>query len=143
LGDGEKEKHRQSHQPKPWRERGDNAPAVQKPNRHEIKQIEKKPRVGQTLKHQVASGKVKDFAEQCSYRSQNRPANPDHRFNPRVARRLLQQDDRAHKRNKHRRAHFQAEPFGRDQMAAFVNEQQQNKSNREPNAPKNGVNPNG
>jgi hypothetical protein len=99
--------------------------------------------VGQGAIHQVAGGLVKAFAHQRSYRAQHRPANPDHGFNPGVARRLLQQDDSAKKRNEHGRAHFQTETFGRNQVAAFVNEQQKNKSNRKPKAPKNGVHPNG
>jgi hypothetical protein len=99
--------------------------------------------MGQAAKQQVAGGEVEALAQQRSRRTQQWAANADHRFDPGVARRLLQGDKRAKKGNKHRRAHFQTEPFSRQQVSAFVNEQEQDKSNREPNSPKHGVNPNG
>jgi len=36
LGNRQEKKHRQSHQPQPRRKRGDDAPAVQESDRHEI-----------------------------------------------------------------------------------------------------------
>jgi hypothetical protein len=98
--------------------------------------------VGQAAIHQVAGGLIEDFAQQRSDRAKDWPANANDRFNPRVLRRFLQKDDRAKKGYKHGRAHFQAEPFGRQQVSALVNKDQQDKSNREPNSPKHGVNPN-
>jgi hypothetical protein len=135
--------HRETHQPEPRRERGDNAPAIQKSDWHEIEQIEKKAAVGQTAEHQIAGGKVEALARQRSGRTQQRPANADHRFDPGIARRFLQKDERAHKGDEHGGAHFQAKAFGGQQVSAFVDEHQQNKPDREPNSPEHGVNPNG
>jgi hypothetical protein len=142
-GDGQKDEHCESHQPEPRRERGDNASAIQESDRHEIEQIEEKAGVGQAAEHQVAGGQVETLAQHRPHRTQQRAANADDRLDPGVARRLLQQDDRANEGDKHRRAHFQPESFGGQQVPAFVNEQQKNESDREPDSPKHGVNPNG
>ena len=99
--------------------------------------------MGEAAKHQVAGGKVENFAHQRSRRTQQRPANADHRFDPGVARRFLQEDHRANKGNKHGRAYFETESFGGQQVSAFVDEYQQDKSDGKPNSPSHGVNPNG
>jgi protein required for attachment to host cells len=66
MGYRQEEQHRESQQPKPRRERGHNAPAIQEPDRHQIEQIKQKAGVGQALKHQIASGQIEDFAYQRS-----------------------------------------------------------------------------
>jgi hypothetical protein len=136
LGDRQENQHRETHQPKPRRERGDNAPAVQESDRHQVEQIKEKAAVGQAAKHEVARGQIESLAQQRPRRTQQRTANADDGFNPCVARRFLQEDDRANKGYKHRRAHFQTEPFCRQQVTAFVNEQKQNESHCKPNSPK-------
>jgi hypothetical protein len=141
--DGQENQHHESHQPEPRRERGDNAPAVQESDRHEIEQIEEKATIGKAAEHEVAGGEVKALAQKRARRTQQRAANTDDRFNPGVARRFLQQDERPNKRDKHGRAHFQTETFGGQQVSAFVNEHQQNKPHRKPNTPKHGINSDG
>jgi hypothetical protein len=142
-GNRQHHQHRESHQPEPRRERGDNAPAIQESDRHEIEQVKKKAGVGQAAIHQVAGSQIEALAQQRSGRTQQRPANADHRFYPGVARRFLQEDERPNKGHKHGRAHFQTETFGGQQVSAFVNEHKQNKSDREPDSPKHGVNSDG
>jgi len=62
LRDGEEDEHRESHQPEPRRKRGDNAPAIQESDRHEVEQIEEKAAISQAAEHQVAGGEVEALA---------------------------------------------------------------------------------
>jgi hypothetical protein len=142
-GNRQNDEHRESHQPEPRRKRGDDAPAVQESDRHEIEQVEEKAAVGQAAEHQVAGGQVESLAQKRSSRTQQRSANAHDRLDPGVARRFLKQYKRTHKRDKHGRADLESESFGGQQMSAFVDEHQQHKSDRKPNAPKHRVNANG
>jgi len=97
--------------------------------------------VGKAAVHQVAGDLIEALAQQRTHRAKHWAANPYHRFNPCVLRRLLQGDQRANKRDEHRRAHLQTKAFGGQQVSTFVNEYQQDESERKPNAPKHGINP--
>jgi len=91
---------------------GQTAPtAVEETDRHEIKKIQEKSGIGETAKHHVAGGKINQFTNERAGRAEQRPADADLRFNPGVARRFLERDERAHERNENRRADFESKPF--------------------------------
>jgi hypothetical protein len=58
-----------------------------------------------------------------------------------LPRRFLQRNERAHKRNKDRRADLESEFLGDNQMARFMDEQKQDKTQRELPSPQLHVNP--
>ena len=140
LRDQEINENRNAHQPQPGRNGRNDPSAIQESDGHQIKQVNEESAVGQPAKKEIAGREIKSFANQGAQRTQQRPANSHNRLNPGIARRFLQQDQRTQERDEHRRAYFEAESFGRQQVPAFVDEQQQNESDRKPNAPKQRIN---
>src|ERR1039457_4744270 len=93
--------------------------------------------------HRIARDQANHFVEHRARCSKQRPANADLRFDPRIARGFHERNERAHERNENRRAHLESAFARRQQMAAFVNEDEQHKANGEPHAPYHRIDPDG
>jgi len=82
------------------------------------------------------------MAQQGAERAEHRTANTNASFHPCIARLVFQQNECAHERNKYRRTDLEPKFFGYYKMAALVNEQEQNKTERELPTPDAGVDSN-
>src|SRR6266404_445035 len=129
MQDGQNGQNNQTDDPQPRRQGCDDAPAVQKTNRREVEEVEKKSRVSQGAEHRVARRQVNQLANASAGTSEQRTANADLRFDPGISRRLFKGDDGSQEWNEYRRAHLQSEPFGRQQMPTFMYENQQTNPN--------------
>src|SRR5438046_10633562 len=76
-------------------------------------------------------------------RAEHRAANSNASFHPGIARRFFQENEGANKWNEHRRADFEPEFFRDDEMAAFVQHDQEDESGSELPTPHHGVNTDG
>src|SRR6476619_3754896 len=101
------------------------APAVEHAHRREIKQIQKIAEPRQRDENWSGEEFAQRVADQCTQASEQRPTDTYTRFHPGIARRFLERNERAHKRNKHRRADLESKFFGNNQMARFMDEQKQ------------------
>src|ERR1700722_19867948 len=81
----------------------------------------------------------KRLSRQCLKRA----ADSDLCFDPGIARCLTEGDERAHERNKGRSGHFEADFFCRNQMAAFMDKNEKDKTYRKLPTPKKRVGPYG
>src|SRR2546422_6554902 len=142
MQDGQNGQNNQTDDPQPRGQGRDDAPAVQKTNRHEVEEVEKKSRVSQGAEHRVARRQVNQLANASAGASEQRTANADLRFDPGISRRLFKGDDGSHEWTEYRRAHLQSLPFGAQQMPTFMYENQQLNLKRKPGAPNNPIQPN-
>ena len=124
MRDHEHADDHQPHQPEPRRQRGHNSSAIKNAERREVEQVQEKSCVGEPSEQRVVGHRINAVTARRPKSSKHRAADGYVRLNPGVAWRFLQRDDRAHKRNENRRADLQSEPLRRQQMPAFVNEDQ-------------------
>ena len=85
--------------------------------------------------------KTDEMAKEGGGGTEERSADSHAGFDPGVPRRFLERDERAHEGDEHRRAHFQSEMFRGEQVAAFVQEQQDDKTDAPFPAPELGIDP--
>ena len=101
---GEPDHDREARQPQPRRERGGDAPAIELAERREIEEIQEIARVAEADEQRRIEVEAEGVAGERAEGAEDGSADADGSFHPRIARRFLERDERAHEGNENRRA---------------------------------------